>query len=86
MPETKQEKKKIKFTTIMVLLIIFEMIVFTGIMIHLFCTYGHTPDTLIISFFGACGTELSLCGFVQNSGNKYDYMAYTNNNSTGGVG
>jgi len=85
MPETTQEKKKVKFTTIIVTLVISQMLLFTGIMIYIFCKYGHTPDTLILSFFGAFSAELSLCGFIQNSGNKYDYMT-NSNNSTGGVG
>ena len=79
-------KKKIKFTTIMVTVVFLQIFIFTGICIWLFCKYGHTPDTLIISVFGILGSELGICGFVTNSGNRYDYLNNSIPSQGGGVG
>jgi len=38
---------------------------FTRRMIELFEIYGAVPDTLIISFFGMCGTEAGIMGWIQ---------------------
>jgi len=79
------EKKKIKFTSLIVALVLIEAAILTGIYVWVFCTYGHVPDTLIVATFGFLGTELGICGGVTMNGNKYDYL----NNSIppqGGVG
>lgn len=85
MQDNTAPKKKTKFTTIIVIFVLLQVLVFTGIMIGLFCRFGHIPDGLIIPFFSFMGTELGLCSFVTNSTNKYDYL---NNNipPQGGVG
>lgn len=39
---------------------------FTITMIAIFCKYGAVPDTLIISVFGACTGEMSICGWIKS--------------------
>ena len=44
--------------------------IFTVVMIVIFLFTGNTPDTLILSVFGACMGEYSICGLIKKSKEK----------------
>lgn len=43
------------------------IIVFTIVMIVLFCKYQAVPDALILGFFGAFGLEGGYCAFIHKT-------------------
>ena len=44
--------------------------IFTVVMVVIFLLTGNTPDTLILSVFGACMGEYSICGLIKKSKEK----------------
>jgi len=40
------------------------LVIFTVVMIVIFCIFQTVPDTLIVSFFGAFGLEGGYCAFI----------------------
>lgn len=41
------------------------LIIFTIVMVTVFCLYQSVPDSLIVAFFGAFGLEGGYCAFIQ---------------------
>ena len=60
--------KKIDITTDKALVFSATMIiVFTIVMVVLFCKYQTVPDALIVGFFGAFGLEGGYCAFIHKT-------------------
>ena len=65
-------KKFLKMGTLNKILIVIAgaLLVFTITMIVIFCKYQSVPDTLIVSFFGACTGECGLSAIIRIMKNK----------------
>lgn len=78
MKRTEEKKRKKRSTLDKVLLFCaISILVFTIIMIVLFCIFQSVPDTLIVSFFGVFTGEGCICWRIWNRkkgilGNKDD--------------
>lgn len=57
-------KNKKFLDRVLVILALF-LFAFTVSMIIIFCVKDSIPDTLIISVFGACTGEVSICGWIK---------------------
>lgn len=68
MTSTKKKRRKKKRSTIdkVLLFCAFSILIFTLIMIILFCIYQSVPDTLIVSFFGVFTGEGCICWRIWN--------------------
>lgn len=63
--ESKHSKKTNKLDIVLIIVAIF-LLIFTSVMIWLFYYFQQVPDALILSVFGACTGELSICGWIKN--------------------
>ena len=61
MTDKKKERKKISTLDRVLLFCAISLLVFTIVMIVLFCIYQSVPDTLIVSFFGVFTGEGCIC-------------------------
>ena len=50
---------------VLIILAVF-LLIFVVTMIVIFCVKDNVPDTLIISVFGACTGEVSICGLIKS--------------------
>ena len=57
--------KRNKFLDKVLIVIALFLLVFIITMIVIFCIKDSVPDTLIISVFGACTGEVSVCGWIK---------------------
>lgn len=78
-------KKKEKLGTLDRVLIFCAicLIIFTAIMITLFCLYQSIPDTLVMAFFGAFGVETINCVAIHKCKQKKantDELEYVGDN------
>lgn len=65
-------KKKLSKTMdrILILLAVF-LLVFTAVMIALYCTMGGIPDTLCTCVFGVCGGECGAMAWIRTTKDKH---------------
>lgn len=52
------------FTTKALIFSALMIIIFTIVMIVIFCNYQTVPDTLVVAFFGAFSLEGGYCAFI----------------------
>lgn len=57
--------KNKKFLDRVLVIMALFLFAFTVAMIIIFCVKDSIPDTLIISVFGACTGEVSICGWIK---------------------
>lgn len=61
-----------KFMDKVLIAIALFLLVFIITMIVIFCYKDNVPDTLILSVFGACTGEVSICGWIKTVKEKKD--------------
>lgn len=61
MKRLKKSRKDLPVMDICLVVVCAIMLVFTTVMIWIYCRYGAIPDTLCVSVFGVLGGE---CGFL----------------------
>lgn len=70
------KKKKLGTLDRVLIFCAFCLLIFSIVMIVLFCIYQNIPDTLVVAFFGAFGIETINCVMVyknkQNKANNCD--------------
>lgn len=62
--------KKIGTMDLILILLAVAILAFTAIMIHCFYTTGGIPDTLCTCFFGICGGECGVMGWIKTNKDK----------------
>lgn len=60
-------KKKLRFSKIVIASVLLGTVAFTVCMIWLFARYQSTPDQLIICFFSFCGAEAGILGWLKRT-------------------
>jgi len=73
MAARKRRKKKtgLKYSKVVVALLLISVAAFTVAMIFLYREKGGVPDTLVASFFAFAGGEAGFMGLIKHSDNKY---------------
>lgn len=61
-----------KTLNIILIIVAITLLIFSLVMIWLFYMFQSVPDTLIVSIFGACTGELSICGWIRTTKDKLD--------------
>lgn len=62
--------KKIGTMNLILIIVGIATLIFTVIMIRLFIVYEAIPDTLCSCFFGLCGGECSVMGWIKSTKEK----------------
>lgn len=65
-------KKKTGVMDLILILIGISLVVFTVVMIVLFCKFGAIPDTLCTCFFGAIAGECGVMGVIKSMKIRYE--------------
>ena len=70
---TKKTRKnnKIRFSKLVITLLLISVAVFTITMIGMFYTMGSVPDSLITSFFIFAGGEAGVLGLIKHGETRY---------------
>jgi len=63
-------KKKDDFIKKVIITMFSFLLIFTIVMIVVFCITGNTPDVLIGAVFAACVGEYSICGMIKKTKEK----------------
>lgn len=66
-----QKKKRIKFSKIIVSLVLLSVLVFTVTMVAVFVRSGSVPDSLVTAFFAFAGGEAGVLGLIRYGDAKY---------------
>ena len=63
----KEQQKSIGMMDIVLIIVGIALVVFTAIMIWLFCAYGTIPDTLVTCVFATLGGECGVLGWIKTT-------------------
>ena len=58
-------KKKLRFSKRCIIGVLVSVGIFTAVMIYIFCRWQTVPDSLIVAFFGFCGCEAGVLGWIK---------------------
>ena len=70
--ETTTESKKVRFSKVVVVLVLLSVVVFTVAMTAVYLKTGGIPDTLVTSFFAFAGGEAGVLGLIRFAQSKYE--------------
>lgn len=63
--KTTEKRKSIRFSKVVIALVLITVVIFTIAMTVIYCTMGGTPDTLITAFFAFAGGEAGVLGLLK---------------------
>ena len=72
-----KNKPKMKYSKIVITSLLITVVVFTIVMIVIFCRMGSVPDSLIAAFYAFAGGEAGILGLIKHGETKYsDYELF----------
>lgn len=63
--KTTEKRNALRFSKVVIALVLVSVAIFTVSMTVIFCITGGTPDTLITAFFAFAGGEAGVLGFLK---------------------